>query len=60
MPVRIVADSTITATLPEGTTHFYSDLIDEHQFVVSYPEVEKERGKRQKSHAQNAIEAGDG
>ena len=54
----IEAGSKITATLPAATTHFYIDLIDEHNFLVSYPEVAKEKGNRQKSYATNALKAG--
>ncbi len=28
-----------TAELPEGTTHYYLNLVDENQFLRSYPEV---------------------
>ena len=30
---------TVTALLPKGTTHFFVNLIDENNFLVSYPEV---------------------
>ena len=29
----------ITAKLPEGATHYYIDVIDENNFLVSYPKV---------------------
>ena len=32
-------NNTATATLPEGTTHYYINLIDEHNFLVSYPQT---------------------
>ena len=54
---NIEAGSKITATLPAATTHFYIDLIDEHNFLVSYPEVAKEKGNRQASYATNALKA---
>ena len=59
MPAGVTTDSKITATLPKGTTHYYINLIDEHQFLVSYPEVARERGKRPSSYAQSAIKVGD-
>ncbi len=41
----------VTALLPSGTTHFFLNLIDENQFLRSYPEVDK----RGKSFASSAI-----
>ena len=58
MPATIEAGSKITATLPEDTTHYYIDLVDEHNFLVSYPEVAKEKGNRQASYASSAVKAG--
>ena len=37
---------TITALLPEGTTHYFITLIDENNFLVSYPEVPDGRAMR--------------
>ena len=31
--------NTVTAELPEGTTHYIVNLIDENNFLVSYPDV---------------------
>ncbi len=31
----------VTVELPEGTTHYYLNVIDENQFLVSYPEVSR-------------------
>ncbi|MDO7172431.1 sulfatase [Mariniflexile sp. AS56] len=36
---QINANNTVTATLPKGTTHYIINLIDEHNFLVSYPEM---------------------
>ncbi|WP_405562456.1 sulfatase [Polaribacter sp. Asnod6-C07] len=36
---KIEEDFTITAVLPKGTTHYLINLIDEHNFLVSYPEM---------------------
>ena len=33
-----------TAELPEGTTHYYLNLVDENQFLRSYPEVSAKGG----------------
>ena len=40
-PAKLLSESKITATLPEGTTHYVINLIDENNFLVSYPDVEK-------------------
>lgn len=39
MPGTLAAKNTVIAELPEGTTHYYLNLIDENQFLRSYPEV---------------------
>ncbi|WP_179348332.1 sulfatase [Winogradskyella pacifica] len=36
---KINADATITANLPKGTTHYIINVIDTHNFLVSYPEM---------------------
>jgi len=37
-PATINADKTVTATLPADATHYYLNLIDSNQVLVSYPE----------------------
>ena len=44
-------DGQVTAELPEGTTHYYLNLVDEHQFLRSYPEVDA----KGKSFAESAL-----
>ena len=44
LPATIKDSSKVTATLPAGTTHYYLNLVDENQFLRSYPEVRK-KGK---------------
>ncbi len=39
----IVEEGKISVTLPEGTTHYYLNIIDENDFLVSYPECQKAR-----------------
>jgi hypothetical protein len=40
------------ATLPAGTTHYFIYLIDEHSFLVSYPEVDEvKRSKAKQKHS---------
>ncbi|WP_083478303.1 sulfatase [Lacinutrix himadriensis] len=36
---KINTDGTIIASLPKGTTHYIINLIDAHNFLVSYPEM---------------------
>ena len=38
LPANVDGD-TVSARLPPGATHFYFNLVDENQFMVSYPEV---------------------
>ena len=39
MPATLASNTTATATLPAGTTHYLINLIDENNFLVSYPEL---------------------
>lgn len=36
---ELSGDHTITTDLPPGTTHYFINLIDENNFLVSYPDV---------------------
>jgi len=38
-PATLAADGTVTARIPAGTTHYILNLIDENNFLVSYPKV---------------------
>ncbi len=38
-PATVVSESKVVAEIPEGTTHCYLNLIDENQFLRSYPKV---------------------
>ena len=40
-PASLMPSSKISATLPKGTTHYVINLIDENNFLVSYPDVDK-------------------
>ena len=46
-------DGNVTAEIPKGTTHYFLNLIDENQFLRSYPEPVSEK----KSFAGSAIAA---
>ncbi|MDB4384517.1 sulfatase [Opitutaceae bacterium] len=37
VPAKLGPDYTATVQLPPGTTHYYINLIDENNFLVSYP-----------------------
>ncbi len=58
---RISADltgnNTAEAILPEGTTHYLINLIDEHSFLVSYPQMKdsKELKKSKGKHSDDAL-----
>ena len=38
IPAILTAEGKVTATLPKGTTHYLINLIDENNFLVSYPD----------------------
>jgi arylsulfatase A-like enzyme len=40
LEAAVNADGTVTATLAKGTTHYLFNLVDEHSFMVSYPQVD--------------------
>lgn len=48
-PVRIKSSTTATVELPARTTHYYLNLVDENNFLVSYPEVKASNGEFTKS-----------
>ena len=38
---KLMPGMKVVANLPKGTTHFFLNLIDENNFLRSYPEIEK-------------------
>jgi hypothetical protein len=38
-PATLASESTVTTELPAGTTHYYINLIDENNYLVSYPQI---------------------
>ncbi len=46
-PATLISDFKVSAQLPVGTTHYFINLIDEHNFLQSYPEVMDMRGNAQ-------------
>lgn len=45
---NIDTNGNITITLPKGTTHYLLNIIDEHNFLVSYPEIPAKKDIRKK------------
>lgn len=42
-PVTLRGNGKITTELPAGTTHYFLNLVDENQFLRSYPDVARDR-----------------
>ena len=40
-PAVVKNGTAVVATLPAGTTHYFINLIDENNFLVSYPEIDE-------------------
>jgi len=38
-PAQVVGKGRVEASVPEGTTHYVFNLVDENDFLISYPEV---------------------
>jgi hypothetical protein len=53
----VVRDAgTVVATLPEGTTHYFINLIDENNFLVSHPEIDEvKRTKAKQKYSEVAL-----
>ncbi|WP_018969815.1 sulfatase [Rubritalea marina] len=49
VPATIGADNTINATLPKGTTHFFINLIDANNFLVSFPKIDRKKMTKKKA-----------
>jgi len=45
-PAELQAGFKVQADLPKGTTHYLIDLIDENNFLVSYPEMRQAAGHK--------------
>lgn len=58
-PATLKDGSAVTAELPDGTTHYFLNLVDENQFLRSYPEVRK-KGKSYSASALSAQAKGQG
>ncbi|MDC0325147.1 sulfatase [bacterium] len=56
-PATVVSPSKVTAELPVGTTHYFINLIDENNFLLSYPETKKGTLNRRTSYTGTALKA---
>jgi arylsulfatase A-like enzyme len=54
-PAELLPNRKVTAELPEGTTHFVLNLIDENNFLISYPQMIDERAARTEKYSQRAL-----
>ena len=54
-PATLKGGTTTSVELPAGTTHYYLNLVDVNNFMVSYPEVGQKGGLAK--HALSEIEA---
>ncbi|WP_159020741.1 sulfatase [Algibacter sp. L3A6] len=54
---KITSKNTVIVDLPKGTTHYVINLIDEHNFLVSYPEMptRKELTAKKENYSKYAI-----
>ncbi|CAA6689525.1 MULTISPECIES: sulfatase [unclassified Lentimonas] len=53
-----IEDGSVVATLPEGTTHYLFNIIDENNYLVSYPAVKSQAAyKGRLKYSQDALSA---
>jgi len=52
---EVGVDGTVKAHLPEGTTHYLFNLVDEHQFMVSYPDMGGRKDYKKGQYAVGAL-----
>ena len=55
-PMASTAKGEFAVEMPKGTTHYFVNLIDENQFLVSYPSLKK--SGRNPNYLQSALEPG--
>jgi hypothetical protein len=54
-PAKLLPGKKVSAQLPKGTTHYFVNLIDENNFLRSYPEVTRENPKAKYSQSALAV-----
>ncbi|MDF7799848.1 sulfatase [Pontiellaceae bacterium B1224] len=60
LPAKILPGNKVSAVLPEGTSHYVINLIDENNFLISYPEMVDMIGSRKEKYSVNALSVTDG
>ncbi|MFC5051854.1 sulfatase [Rubritalea spongiae] len=56
-PAKLGSSHTVTAKLPKGTTHYVINLIDENNFLVSYPEMIDSVSAMKEKYSEKALPA---
>ncbi len=56
-PASLQEGQKVSADLPEGTTHYYLNLVDENKFLRSYPEVKRGEAKGPYSESALAVDS---
>lgn len=57
VPAKLIGEDQVVATLPKGTTHYVINLIDENNFLISYPDLPDEKAlkKTEKTYSDYAL-----
>ena len=56
IPANLVSGLKVSVNLPPGTTHYFINLVDENNFLVSYPDL-PEKSTREKTRAETLAAA---
>jgi hypothetical protein len=57
-PAELLPGMKIAATLPKGATHYFINLVDSNNFLVSYPEIVTLQDPTKKKYVERALKAG--
>ena len=55
LDASIGTDQVVRARLPEGTSHYLFNLVDEHRYLVSYPRMGGRNDYRGGNYSINAL-----
>lgn len=55
LDANIAKDGIVSATLPKGASHYVFNLVDEHQFMVSYPHMGGMNDYKKGAYANHAL-----
>jgi hypothetical protein len=47
-PAQLMSGEKVSAQLPKGTTHYFINLIDENNFLISHPEIDEVKRTKEK------------